>query len=171
MRKQFLSTVFVTFALLFSAWGNVIAAAFCPRFALHQDCCLRSGARQAKQVKRDSPRQDEMTGMDMDDMQMESDTSEQNSTVPLPAESTAEQAALDSPMPPCTHCLSHSQTTFGTASVAEIELSKRVVQTNSLPANFAIALTTAFADLIAPSEHSPPGPSPARHVIINVFRI
>ena len=173
MRKRSLSIVFVVLALLFSAWGNVIAAAFCPRFALNRDCCLKHAAHQAKQAKHDSSCHHEMAGMDMDDMQMESppDTSAQNSAMDPPAESSTEQVALEMPIEPCAHCMSHSQTTSGTVSVVAIDPSKRLVQTNSLPASFSIDLTRAFADLIVPSEHGPPSPSSPRHVIINVFRI
>lgn len=172
MRKRPLSIVFVVVALLFSAWGNVIAAAFCPRFALNRDCCLKRG----KQVKHESSCHHEMAGMEMDDMQMQTEAdapgaSTQNSQVELTSESSSEEVALDLPIEPCAHCLSHSQPTSGTVSVVVIDPSKRLVETNSLPANWAFGLTAAFADLIVPSEHGPPGPSSPRHVIINVFRI
>jgi hypothetical protein len=173
MRKRSQSIVFVVVALLFSAWGNVIAAAFCPRFALNRDCCLEHAAQQAKQVKHQSSCHHEMAGMDMDDMQMESppDTSAQDSPVEPTSESSSEQVALDLPIEQCACCLSHSQTTSGTISVVAIDPSKQLVETNSPPANFAIGLTSAFAGLIVRSDHSPPGPSSPRHVIINVFRI
>jgi hypothetical protein len=173
MRKRSLSIVFVVVALLFSAWGNVIAAAFCPRFALNRDCCLKHAVHEAMQVKHDSSCQYEMAGMEMDDMKMESppDISTQDSPMELTSESSSEQVALDLPIDPCPHCVSHSQTTSGTVSVVAIDPSKRLVETNSLPASFSIDLTHAFADLIVPSEHSPPGPSSPRHVLINVFRI
>lgn len=173
MKRRSLSIVFVVVALLFSAWGNVIAAAFCPRFALNRDCCLKYAAHQAKQVKHDPSCHHEMAGMDMDDMQMESppDTNAQDSPVELTSESSSEQISLDLPIEPCAHCVSHSQTTSGTVSVVAIDPSKRLVQANSLPASFSIDLTRAFADLIVPSEHGPPSPSSPRHVIINVFRI
>jgi hypothetical protein len=177
MRKRSLSIVFVVLALLFSAWGNVIAAAFCPRFALNRDCCLKDGAQQAKQAKHSSSCHHEMAGMKMDDMQMEPeavsvpDLNAHDLQVQLSSESSSDISGLDLPSEPCTHCMSHSQTTSGTVSVVAIDPSKRLVETNSLPANFAVDLTPAFADLIVPSEHSPPGPSSPRHVLINVFRI
>ena len=177
MRKRSLSIVFVVAALLFSAWGNVIAAAFCPRFMLNGDCCLKRGAQQAKQVKHESSCHHEMAGMKMDDMQMETeadsapDTSAQNSQPQLLSESSNDEVALKLPIEQCACCLSHSQTTSGTVSVVAIDPSKRLVEINSLPANFVIGSTSALAGLILPSEHSPPGPSTPRHVIINVFRI
>jgi hypothetical protein len=177
MRKQSLLIVFVVVALLFSAWGNVIAAAFCPRFALNHDCCLKHGTQPSKQAKHESSCHHEMAGMEMDDMQMETepdsapDTSGQNSHAQLPSESSSDEVALDLPIEQCACCLSHSQTTSGTASVVAIDPSKQLVETNLPPANFAIGLTSALAGLIVPSEHSPPGPSTPRHVLINVFRI
>jgi uncharacterized protein involved in copper resistance len=174
MRKRSLSIVFVVVALLFSAWGNVIAAAFCPRFALNHDCCLKHAS---KQAKHESSCHHEMAGMEMDDMQMETeadsapDTGAQNSHAQLPSESSSDEVALDLPIEQCACCVSHSQTTSGTVSFVAIDPSKQLVETNSPPANFAIGLTPAFAGLILPSEHSPPGPSTPRHVIINVFRI
>ena len=173
MRKRSLSIAFVVGALLFSAWGNVIAAAFCPRFALNRECCLKQTTQQAKQVKHDSSCNHEMPGMEMDDMQMESPsgTSAQNSPAAFTSESSSEQLSFELPIEPCAHCVSHSQTTSGTVSVVAVDPSKRLVESNSLPANFAVDLTPACADLIVPSEHSPPGPSSPRHVLINVFRI
>jgi uncharacterized protein involved in copper resistance len=175
MRKRSLSIVFVAVALLFSAWGNVIAAAFCP-CSLNRDCCLKHAGQQAKQVKHESSCHHEMAGMEMDDMQMDTeadsapDTSAQNSPVELTSDSSQE-TALNLPTEPCAHCFSHSQTTSGTVSVVALDPSKRLVGTNSPPASFAIGLTPAFAGLIVRSDHSPPGPSTPRHVIINVFRI
>jgi hypothetical protein len=178
MRKRSLSIVFVVVvALLVSAWGNVIAAASCSRFALNHDCCLKRGAQQAKQVKHESSCHHEMAGLEMDDMQMETEadsapgTSAQPSKVELDSESSSDEVALDRLIEQCACCLSHSQTTSGTVSVVAIDPSKQLVETNSLPANFAISLTSAFAGLIARSERSPPGPSAPRHIIINVFRI
>jgi hypothetical protein len=177
MRKRSLSIGFVVVALLFSAWGNVIAAAFCPRFALNHDCCRKHGTQPSKQAKHESSCHHEMAGMEMDDMQMETeagsapDTSAQDSHAQLPYESSSDEVALKLPIEQCACCLSQSQTTSGTVSVVAIDPSKRLVETNSPPAEFAIGLASAFGDLIVPSEHSPPGPSTPRHVIINVFRI
>lgn len=173
MKRRSLLIVFVAGALLFSAWGTVIAAAFCPRFALNRDCCLAHAAQQAKQVKHQSSCQHEMAGMDMDETQMESpsDTSTQNSPVEPTSESSSEQVALEMPIEQCAHCCTNSQTTSGIVSVVAIDPSKGLVEASSLPASFSIDLTRAFADLIVPSEHGPPRPSSPRHVLINVFRI
>ena len=193
IRTRSLSIVFVVMALLLSAWGNVIAAAFCPRFSLNRDCCLSRGVQQAKQVKHESSCHHEMGGMKMDDMVMETASSNgapascgrtagilacadapdgpPDSRVQITTESLSAQSALDLPAGQCAHCQLHSQTTSETVSVVAIDPAKRVVETASLPADFATGLTGAFTDLALPSGHGPPGASSPRHVIINVFRI
>jgi hypothetical protein len=178
VKERTLSILFIVVALLFSAWGNVVAAAFCPRFALNRDCCIKHSDHQAKQVKHDSPRPHqmaavEMTGMEMGDMEMESppDASTQNSPIEFTLESSSEQVAFDLPIERCPHCASHSQPISGTASVMSVDPTKRLVESNSLPANFAVDLAPALAGFIVPSEHGPPGPSSPLHVLINLFRI
>jgi uncharacterized protein involved in copper resistance len=177
MRKRSLSIVFVVIALVFSAWGNVMAAAFCPRFELNHDCCLKRGTQRSEQAKHESSCHHEMAGMEMDDMQMETeasstpDTRAQNSHAQLPSESSSDEVALDLPIEQCAHCCTHSQTTSGTVSLVAIDPAKGLVENDSLPANFAVGLTPVFADLIIHSEHGPPGPASPRHIIINVFRI
>jgi hypothetical protein len=193
MRTRSLSIVFVVVALLFSAWGNVIAAAFCPRFSLNRDCCLKRGEQQAKQVKHESSCHHEMAGMKMDDRMTETassngapascgrtpgilacadapDTGAQYSGVQITTESLSAQGALDLPAGQCAHCQIHSQTTSENVSVVTIDPSKRAVETASLPADFAAGLT-ASTDLTLPSDHAPPGASSPRHLMINVFRI
>ncbi len=177
MKRRSLLIVFVAGTLLFSAWSNVVAAAFCPRFALNHDCCPKHAAHQANRVKQLSSCHHEMAGMEMDDMQMEPeadsarDLNAHDLTVQLMSKSSSDISGVDVPSEPCAHCTSHSQTTSEPVSVVAIDPSKRFVQTNSPPASFSKDLTRVFADLIVPSEHSPPSPSAPRHVIINVFRI
>lgn len=176
MKRQSLIVTFVLGALLLSAWGNVIAAGFCPRFALNRDCCPKPTPQPAKQAKHESSCHHEMSEMKMDDMEMdeddaESNTDAQDSQQELASASLIQNLALDLPIEPCTHCVIHSQATSGTVSVLTIDPAKRLVETDSLPANFAIDLPGGFVDMILPSEHGPPGPSAPRHVLINIFRI
>jgi len=177
MRKRSLSIVLVVIALHLNASGNVIAAAFCPRFSPNRDCCLKRGVQQAEPAKHGSSCDHEKAGMEMNDMQMGPeadsvlDSNAQKSQVQLSPESASDDIAVDLPIEACAHCISHSQTTSGTVSVVAIDPSKGLVVTDSLPANFNIDLTGAFADLILPLEHAPPRPSSPRHVLINVFRI
>jgi len=179
MKRQSLIVAFVLGALLLSAWGNVIAAGFCPRSALQRDCCSQPINRPASQVKHESCHHEmagmEMTGMEMGDPQMEAradsaaDTSSQNADVT--PESSVDENAVGHPIEACNHCMSHSQTTSGNVSVLALDPSKGLVKTDSLPPSNAIDWTRAFTEVIAPSEHGPPTPSSPRHVIINVFRI
>ena len=174
VRKRFVSIVFVVVALLFSAWGNVIAAAFCPRFSLNRDCCLDHVTHQTNQAKPESSCHHEMGGMemgDLQDMQMEAAPNLQNSHVQPTSESSSEDIAVDQPIEACTHCVSHSQTTSGAVSFVGLDPSKGLVETDSPPASTSIRWTLAFTNVIVPSEHGPPAPSSPRHLIINVFRI
>lgn len=177
MQKRFFSIPILILAFVLSAWGNVIAAAFCPRYASNRDCCVKPVASQPRQVEKSSCHH-EMAGMEMDDMQMETeafsdsttDSNAQASPAALTAKSSSDQVALDLPIERCAHCWSHSQPTSGTASVVPVDPSRQLVE-NSPPANSRFALRSVSPISITPSEHSPPGIALPRHVLINVFRI
>ncbi|MCU1267243.1 MAG: hypothetical protein JWM21_3561 [Acidobacteria bacterium] len=177
MKKRPLLIPLLVVALFFSAWSNVIAASFCPRFTPNRACSLKHLTPQARPVKPESSCHHEMAEMQSDDMQMETEagppteTSAQTSPVEPAPESASEQAVLDLPLEMCAHCRSHSQPTTVAASLVAVDPSQRLLHTDSLPTEFADNLTTAFTDSIVPSEHSPPGPSSPRHILINVFRI
>src|SRR5258707_2359047 len=108
-------------AFLLGAWGNVIAAAFCPRYGLNRDCCLKQATQRSKQVNHQSSCHHEMAGMEMDDMQMGnmqieneslSESAVESLAKDLPVltpESSSEQGLFDLPVEACTHCLTHSQ--------------------------------------------------------------
>jgi hypothetical protein len=176
MRKRFLSMGVLVIALLSSAWGNVIAAAFCPRYALNRNC-TKHVTPQPKQAEHQSSCHEQMADMKMGDMQMdaapdsESDANTEDSQIEVTSESSSDEVALDLPIEPCPHCLSHSQSTSGTVSVVAVDPSKRLVETNSPPADSDVVLTYAFFSRIECREHGPPGESPPRHILINVFRI
>jgi len=175
-------------AFLLGAWGNVIAAAFCPRYRLNRDCCFKQFTRTSKQVDHQSSCHHEMAGMEMDDMQMgnvqmgnmqmENETpsasaaaSLANELPVLTPESSGEQGAFDLPVEACTHCLTHSQPASGPATVIAVDPSMRLIETNAPAAGFEVALSSAFSISITPLEHGPPGESLPRYVLINVFRI
>jgi hypothetical protein len=176
MRKRFLSMGMLVIALLSSAWGNVIAVAFCPRFALNHACCVKHVAHRPKQVAHRPSCHEQMADMKMEDMQMdaapdsESDANTEDSQIEFTSESSSDEAALDLPIEPCPHCLSHSQSTSGTVSVVPVDPSKRLFETNSPPADFVV-LPYGFFSRIEFREHGPPGESTPRHILINVFRI
>jgi hypothetical protein len=174
MRMRFLTLSFLVVALLFSAWGNVIAAAFCPRYASNRNCCVKQTVSKPKQVEHPSSCHAEMDGMPMEtetSADSGTDPSAQNSQANLASESSTDQVAFDLPIEECPHCWSHSQPTSGAASVVTVEASKRLVETNLPIADFAVAPPPAFSILVSFSGHGPPGISLPRHVLINVFRI
>jgi hypothetical protein len=184
MRKRTLSIVLVVLALLFNAWGNVLAAAVCPMYSLNRDCCRNRGVQRktesAKHTRHESSCHHEMAGMTMDDMVGETASSSgapasgagtPDSRAQITTESSTDQFGLDLPAAQCVHCQIHSQTTSETVSVAAIDPAKRLVESASLPADFAAGLTRIFTDLTLPPDHGPPGALSPRHVIINVFRI
>jgi hypothetical protein len=179
MRKRSFSIGILIIAFLMSAWGNVIAAASCPRFALNRSCSIEHKAHQPTQVENASTCHHEMVGMEMNDMEMEADASSysksdsttQSSHVQPRFESSSNQVAFDLPIEQCPHCWSHSQPTSGSASTVAVDRSKQLVETDSPPADLVFASLSAFPILITPSEHGPPGIALPRHVLINVFRI
>jgi hypothetical protein len=179
MRMRFLSMVLLVVAMLFSAWGNVVAAAFCPRYASNRNCCIKQTVSPPKQAEHPSSCHAEMAGMKMDGMPMETETSAdsgtdpgmQNSPAELKSESSTDQVAFALPIEECPHCWSHSQPTSGAASVVTVEASKRLVETSLPTADFAVGSPPAFYGLVSLSRPGPPGSSLPRHVLINVFRI
>ena len=183
MKKRFFFIGLLILAFLISAWGNVIAAAFCPRYLSNRECYIRHEPRQPKQVDDKSSCHHEMSDMEMGDMQMddtemesqaletEDNSTIKNSPTQVATESYAELVAIDLPTEPCGHCWMHSQSASGTATLVAADPSKRSLETSAPPADFVVALPSAFIVPITPLEHGPPGNSFPRHVLINVFRI
>ncbi len=175
MMKRPIFITFVVVTLLLSAWGNVIAAAFCPRLALDRACCEKHAAHKAK-PKPQSSCHHQMGEMEMADMQMEADdpapaANPQSSVARLGLEVPLDQFALHLPLTECDHCLSHSQTTSGTVSLVTIDPSNRLLGIDARPVNFGSNLTPALAVLNIATAHGPPGPSSPRYVLISVFRL
>ena len=179
MQKRSLSIVLLVVAFLFSAWGNVLAATFCPRYLANRHCCVKHVVSQPKQVESQSSCHPEMAGMEMGNLEKETETSSdfkadnsaQSSETKLKFESSSEQVALDLPIEQCAHCWSHSQPTSGTSFIAAVDPSRRLVETNSSPAELAVVSHSVSPISITPTEHGPPGVSLPRQVLINVFRI
>jgi hypothetical protein len=179
MKRRLISIIILVIALLFSAWSNVITAAFCPRYMSNRNCCIEHEIRQPMQVDHKSSCQHEMADMEMVDMQMESEAPSEaaanslvvNPPIHIATEASSDQVVVDLPIESCAHCWMHSQPTSGTTTVAAIDPSKRLVETNAPPADFAMALPPALVLPITPREHEPPGNPFPRHALINVFRI
>lgn len=168
--------VLLLIAFLLSAWGNVIGAAFCPRY-LAQNCFAQE-TQQARRVNRGSCHH-EMSDMDMSDMETAGDSAAEpavtslsaNPTMVVEAESTAAPTALDRPTGPCGRCWMHSQPSSGAGTLAAIDPWPGSVQALTLPDKFSKALRFPDPTAIELLEHSPPGSSFPRHIFISVFRI
>jgi hypothetical protein len=175
MTKRSLLIVLLLVVFLLSAWGNVIGAAFCPRYLAQN--CFAHRTHQSTQIKPESCHH-EMTDMDMGDMQMDEEVAaepvssgRENPTIEVAAESSVERAALDVQTQPCGHCWMHSQPSSGTGTLAAVDPSPRSVEALAPPTEIAIDLPFPQPIATEPLDHSPPGSSFPRHILINVFRI
>ena len=176
MTKSPLLIVLLMVAFLLSAWGNVIGAAFCPRY-LAQNCFAQK-APQARQGDRESCHH-EASATDMGDMQVDGASGteaegtpvRENPKIVVGSESSVEQTAFDRPTEPCGHCWMHSQPSSGTGTLGAVDPSPRSVEALASSSAATIALRFPNPIAIEPLEHSPPGSSFPLHVLINVFRI
>src|SRR5690349_8999366 len=144
--------VLLVIAFLLSAWSNVIAAAFCPRFGSNRTCAGRVVSK-PKLVDHQSSCHHEMADMDMDDMQMDTENSSESYndsglTFDSELSSSRDQVALDLPVEQCPHCWSHSQPTSGSASLVTTDSSKQSVVTNLLLAHLSFASPATFLNSI-----------------------
>jgi hypothetical protein len=73
MKKQSFFLVVLLGAFLLSAWGNVIGAAFCPRYLSNRASCIFHEPPQPKQVDVKTSCHHEMGAMEMGDMRMDDD--------------------------------------------------------------------------------------------------
>ena len=184
MAKRSFPVFVLIITFLLSAWGNVIAAAFCPRYLSNRECHIKGDARQPQEVDHESSGHHEMADMDRGNMQMDEtemksgadletadNSSSENRPTQVGTEFAPEQLVVNLPTEPCGHCWTHSQPASGIATVVAVDTSKRLVETNAPPVNVAIALPAALPVPVAKMDHGPPGNSFPRHVLINVFRI
>lgn len=179
MRNRSWLITLVASALLLSASANVIAAAFCPRFASHRDCCLVQ-IPLSKQIVNQASCHHETTGMKMTGMAGDGEMKSSSEPAAKPSEGSqpnpardafSDEGALDLPIQACTHCVTHSQPASGTADVISVDPSKRLLENGAPPVVLRAPTAAAFSIAITPSEHGPPGQSLPRHVLINIFRI
>ena len=184
MSKRSLLVSLLTVAFLLSAWGNVIAAAFCPRYLSNRECSIKLVSQEPRQVEPNSSCHHEMDGMEMGDMQMDETEAESGAVAETAGNAIPEagqiqdvnqrsgEQTIDLPTAPCGHCWMHSQPTSATATLVAVDPAKKLIDTKAPLAEVAVvapsAVTTAS---ITPVEHGPPGNLLPRHVLINVFRI
>lgn len=167
--RRFFSISFLVAALLLCAWGNVLAAAFCPHFAL-------ANGSSGKQLAHRPASPAKMCDMGMGDMQMGGmaepavDESALNLQIDVAGESTTDSDALDQPMGLCTHCLMHSQAASGSLSVGAINPERRSDESRA-PNSALVSLLPVIVTSVRQIGHAPPGESSPRNVLNSVFRI
>ena len=184
MSKRGLLIFLLTFAFLLSAWGNVIAVAFCPRYLSNCAFSIRPSSQETRQVDRNASCHHEMAEMEMSDgqmdeteMQSEADVKTLNNSVAdappiqVETETSTQRIVIDRPAETCGHCWMHSQPASGAATLVAVDPATRLIDTDAPPAECAVTLAHDLTVSIAPQEHGPPGNFLPRHVLINVFRI
>jgi len=165
---------FLVGAFLVGAWGNLIAAAFCPRFLSDRDCSIQHLVSQPKPAQHQPSCHQTMDNAAMQMERKASASAAEHSNhalaTRLTAPSSTNQAAFELPTDKCAHCWNHSQPTSGTAYTAALDSSQRSIDRDFPQANFNHTSVASPISII-PLEHGPPGISLPRHVLINVFRI
>lgn len=184
MSKRGLLIFLLTFAFLLSAWGNVIAAAFCPRYLSNCALSIKWTSLETRQAERKASCHHEMSEMEMGDMQMDESEMQgkanvetlNNSIANAPSiqaetETSTQQIIIDRPGETCGHCWMHSQPASGAATLVAVVPATGFIDSNAPPAECPVALAHDFTVFITPNEHGPPGDTLPRHVRINIFRI
>jgi hypothetical protein len=162
-RRNFLIFL-LTATFLISAWGNVIAAAFCPGYA-------NDNGSVSKEVESDS--QPESESCHHETAQVESageSTETENAQTQKPVDNGF-AALLQIPNEPCGHCWTHSQPSSRASTVAALSSSPRSAEANPPPSLFSVERPFSFIIAITPLDHGPPGNAGARYLLNNVFRI
>jgi hypothetical protein len=175
MSRRSFAIFLLTAAFLLSAWSNVIAASFCPRYSAGHFSVTQTAK---KSPVKPEPCHHELTQIDMDmdggAMGMDSGSlsdSEISTNAPTADTPIRSSSVLELPGEPCGHCWMHSQPATANGTVVAQNPTSQSVQTDAPAADAAIAAGSTFIIPITPVEHGPPGDALPRHVLINVFRI
>lgn len=195
MHNRFFVSSILLFALFVGTCGNVFAAAFCPRFAVHKMCCHVQQAREscAEHYRMTSIEMGdaEMPDMQMSDMQMPDmqmpDTQMpdmQSSDLQLLDAQTAciqmvqamNQVAgsnvIAQPDAPCTHCIGHGQLLLAASVLREADQTRNGEHVATPLADVdTVSLARSFVIRIHSKQHSPPGDMTSRQILFNSFRI
>ena len=160
MRNRFFISGILLFALIGGAWGNVLAASFCPQMSRGQSCCL------IEKTPESGTMHHAMGVMQMGDMQM--------GEVQLPQAMNYETEAnvLAQPEAGCEHCMSHCQLLNGPNTLREADQtrSSEYVLT-PVALTDPVSLAPLFALRVHSNQNAPPGVATSRHVLFNNFRI
>jgi hypothetical protein len=160
-----------------SSMGHVFAAAFCPRLQ-GRDCCLAKTATYTHKTScHEDPAIDGAPAdhMNMDGMAMGESRTDDISAPPVISNHYAGTLAdaLEQPVEPCAHCLSHSSVPNAPlSSVNAPDESRKAVDSIPLPSSrFLSPSAIAVASNGLPREHAPPGTGAPRHILNSVFLI
>lgn len=152
MNRRFICTGMLLLALLAGAWGNVLAAAFCPHKAQEEDhaCCHAQTSHHMSSHHQ------------MGDMQAKP-----------AAEQKMEVLALGQPIESCAHCINHSQPGIMTATLRDADQSRRNAEVAApFVTGEIVSAARPFVPNISARGHAPPGAnSSARYILLNIFRI
>lgn len=172
VKKQSIFTFFLMLAFVAGAWGNVLAASFCPHLESARASCLDQPT-EASVASNEM--HDDMGVLQMDDMHKHMPAESTEKASPQKTVSTEEPdrdvSALESPAEACAHCFNHSQLPLISFALRETESAKRrtdLAAPQAMQVSFAAPLPSL---ILEPREHAPPGKTFPRHVLINVFRI
>ena len=178
MRKPSPAIVFLVVSLLVSAWGNVIAASFCPQYGITRDNCFTQVSSKPMRVEAMDVEQEPSCHREMADMNSDTDNMLiENSESSESAESItalllpAGASDVNVPTQTCGHCWMHSQAASGSSTLGTVDPSMRLTDANTAPTNLVLASSSNLTPTIALLEHGPPGNAFPRHLLINVFRI
>ena len=195
MSKRFLSSGMLILALLTSAWGHVVAAAFCPRALGSEGCFAMTHKHSSRSIDENMAVHNmhmhdmSMAGMNMDDMAMDApsmdhmamsdvviDAATVDTSIPLtpPALSAGDVAnKFDQLIESCAHCLGHSGIVNAPVSFvsASDQSGKETGSLLSPVSRFLIRPAIVPAQSGLPREHAPPGVTASLHILISVFQI
>ncbi len=161
MRKRSIAVVVLVVTFLLSAWSNVIATAFCPRYVANHV----AETHERLQPAGEQPScHHEMAEMEMG----RPSATEVASDTETPPSS---QPTLDSPEAPCAHCWVHAQPASLASTLAAPLPSSQIDQADGPAAISSAASTIIYLQPITPLDHGPPGKLLPRHLLLNVFRI
>jgi hypothetical protein len=172
--KRFFPTG-VALLLVIGSLGHVVAAALCPR-SLGLECCWGNTSKHAHDSS--SSHQDAAVhrdGMPMDSLAMDETAAVEvsNSSTQSLVDGEVSVSRFDQPVESCAHCLSHSGIPNAPASfVSAPDESRKAVDLDQLDVlSFQAASLTTVTQKGSPREHSPPGKSAPRHILLSVFLI
>ena len=169
MHQRSVSAVILLLALLTSAAGNVLAAAFCPSFGRpHANC----GEMVEAAGESHSGMTHEMHGMEMSEM---SSADEQTANHgPATDLYTAAEERTDKIAPPlddCIHCITRSNLPRSAVALSQASSSQSASQVDEPEAIKTVTYLDLIPRVVNAREHAPPAHSSPLHVRLNVFRI